>query len=167
MLCIISLVSRERSQASSLKFTGRRKGYFFIFQRIYGLKYHSETHRLKSLLLTVNKSLQITISYPLMLRKILLKCLVTYYSLFYLTVRDNVSLLEQLCWPCSLCLTFPFEPFHKLLIVINIQRVVFQMLAETQADLHTKYSVLLSRSLLKISNIQCYIYMRTYKRGKA
>jgi hypothetical protein len=61
-------------KATSLKFAGRRKGYFFIFQRIYELKYHSETHRLTSLLLKVNNSLQITISYPLMLSTVLLKC---------------------------------------------------------------------------------------------
>lgn len=87
------------SQATSFKFAGRRKGYFFIFQRIYELKNHSETHRLTSQLLTINNSLQITISYPLMLSTILLQCLVTGYYLFYLTVQDNVSFLEQLCWP--------------------------------------------------------------------
>ena len=70
-----------------------------VFQRIYELKYHSETHGLTSLILTINNSLHITISYPLMLSRILLKCLVIGYSPFYLTVWDNASLLEQLCWP--------------------------------------------------------------------
>jgi hypothetical protein len=70
-----------------------------VFQRIYELKYHSETHGLTSLILTINNLLHITISYPLMLRTILLKCLVIGYYLFYLTVWDHVSLLEQLCWP--------------------------------------------------------------------